>query len=317
MFITNLTMALQFHFCEVHAMTTTLALRSCGHDLAMDESSFGELSDSCSYRDDFPALRHRMDEDGYLLIRRFFDPAIILAARHSLTSKLESRGLLEPNTDPADGILKAGVDLTFLPEIARKDDAVFRVVFGPEIKNFYSSFLEGPIRHFDFIWLRVMGFGKGTNPHCDIVYMGRGTHQLYTAWIPYGDVTHELGGLMVLEKSHLQATRIRKYLNSDVDAYCSNRPEQTGLNKLSGALSNNPASLQARFGGRWLTTEFRMGDMLTFRMDTIHASTDNQTQRVRLSTDTRYQRMDEPVDDRWVGEEPIGHSLAGKRGRIC
>jgi hypothetical protein len=25
----------------------------------------------------------------------------------------------------------------------------------------------------------------------------------------------------------------------------------------------------------------------------------------------------EPADHRWIGEQPIGHALAGKRGRIC
>ena len=42
---------------------------------------------------------------------------------------------------------------------------------------------------------------------------------------------------------------------------------------------------------------------------------------LRLSTDTRYQRADEPVDDRWIkgpdGAAPVGHLFAGKLGRIC
>ncbi|HEX8372272.1 MAG TPA: phytanoyl-CoA dioxygenase family protein [Chthoniobacterales bacterium] len=168
-----------------------------------------------------------------------------------------------------------------------------------------------------FVWLRAMGIGKGTPPHCDIVYMGRGTHRLYTAWIPYGPVSYELGGLMLLEKSHLQAERIRNYLNSDVDAFCTNRPEVPGGKKFNGTLSKNPVTLQEKMGGRWLTEEYQMGDILTFRTDLVHASTDNTTRNVRLSTDTRYQRSDEPIDQRWVGPEPIGHSQAGKRGRIC
>ena len=76
-------------------------------------------------------------------------------------------------------------------------------------------------------------------------------------------------------------------------------------------------SLRQKFGGRWLTSEFEPGDLLTFRMDTIHASIDNTTQRIRLSTDTRYQRSDEPVDESWVGENPIGHGPDAKLGRIC
>ena len=57
--------------------------------------------------------------------------------------------------------------------------------------------------------------------------------------------------------------------------------------------------------------------MLIFSIHTVHASLDNRSNRIRLSADSRYQRADEAADERWVGEKPIGHSQAGKRGRIC
>jgi hypothetical protein len=44
---------------------------------------------------------------------------------------------------------------------------------------------------------------------------------------------------------------------------------------------------------------------------------DNRSNRLRLSSDSRYQLAAEPVDERWVGEDPPGHSSAGKRGRVC
>ena len=39
--------------------------------------------------------------------------------------------------------------------------------------------------------------------------------------------------------------------------------------------------------------------------------------RLRLSTDTRYQRATEPADERWIGEDPAAHGERGKRGLIC
>ena len=48
-----------------------------------------------------------------------------------------------------------------------------------------------------------------------------------------------------------------------------------------------------------------------------HASMDNQTDQIRLSTDTRYQLASEPVDERWIGDNPIAHGLESKRGMIC
>ena len=44
---------------------------------------------------------------------------------------------------------------------------------------------------------------------------------------------------------------------------------------------------------------------------------DNTTRTIRLSSDTRYQLASEPVDERWIGEHPIAHGVAGKRGKIC
>jgi hypothetical protein len=50
----------------------------------------------------------------------------------------------------------------------------------------------------------------------------------------------------------------------------------------------------------------------------VHASLDNRTEnRLRISSDARFQRASEPIDERWVGVNPPGHTLAGKRGRIC
>jgi hypothetical protein len=300
----------------LHPATVKRTITSIGHELETDEHSFGWLEDSSAIRNNPEALRKSMEENGYLYIRGFFPRDIILEARMALLNTLEPGEIFEPGEPLADGILKQGVHPKFNDTAWKNQPALNRVVFGPEVKEFYTGFLGGTIRHFDYVWLRTMGCGHGTPPHCDIVYMGRGTHRLYTAWVPYGEVPLEVGGLMILEKSHLKAERFKNYLESDVDTSCTNIPGHDGW-KHGGQLSNNPRSLRQKFGGRWLTSEFSPGDLLTFRMDTIHGSIDNTTQRIRLSTDTRYQRADEPVDERWVGENPIAHGPAGKRGLIC
>ena len=299
--------------------TSLSSISSCGHPLDTCGYAWGELRDSSPIRKDTSALRQRMREEGHLFFRGFFPRDLIARARISLLERLaENEGLFDRTHPLSEGVLVAEIKspIGFTPEAALGNTALQRVVFGPEIQEFYTRFLGGVVRHFDYIWVRSMGPGSGTRPHCDIVYMGRGTRELYTAWIPYGDVTYDIGGLIILEKSHLQSDRIAKYLNSDVDTFCSNNPERHGW-KFGGALSTNPVSLQKKFGGRWLGAEFRMGDLLTFRTDTVHASLDNHSDRLRLSTDTRYQLATEPVDERWVGENPIGHGPAGRRGLIC
>lgn len=188
------------------------------------------------------------------------------------------------------------------------------VVFSDRLMKFYERLFGGPCRHYDYIWTRAVAPGRGTLPHCDLVYMGRGTHSVMTAWIPYGDVSIDLGGLMVLEKSHLQQERLRHYLEMDVDTYCANHgPYQPK----SGYLSSNPVSLREKLGGRWLTTSFQMGDLLTFGMKTIHASLDNTKKSYRLSSDTRYQLASEPIDSRWIGPEADAYSEKNRIGKIC
>ena len=87
--------------------------------------------------------------------------------------------------------------------------------------------------------------------------------------------------------------------------------------RASGWLTADPVKLRQALGGRWLSANFRAGDLLMFSIFTVHASIDNRSDRVRLSSDSRYQRASESADPRWIGENPIGHGHAAKRGMIC
>ncbi len=304
--------------------TSTLPqLYSFGHALDMAEDKVGLLRDSSDAADDVEELRRRVAEDGYLYLKGYLDRDQVLAARASLTERLAEAGVLDPAHPHVDGVCKPGSGYVFKPEITNGNAAVQELLYSGRLTDFYARLFGEPIRHYDFTWLRAIGPGKGTNPHCDLPYMGRGTHRHMTCWLPYGDISYELGGLMVLEKSHHRMDLLEHYVYRDVDAFCANKPKdaenaKAGKWTFSGTLSHNPPMVRNKFGGRWLTTEFRAGDFLTFGMFLVHASLDNRTEnRLRISSDSRYQRASEPIDERWVGVNPPGHSLAGKRGRIC
>ena len=68
---------------------------------------------------------------------------------------------------------------------------------------------------------------------------------------------------------------------------------------------------------RWVTGDYRMGDVVIFSVYAVHGGTDNRSNKVRLSTDTRYQRADALIDERWVGAQPVGHGPGGKRGSLA
>lgn len=305
-------------------MSVTFPLYSVGHELDTSPEAFGEIASSADFLDEPDELRRRLDEDGYLYIPGFLDSALILDARAAITERLAAEGSLDPAFPAIDAVGHPDKKFSFRGDLAKNNSALLRVVYGPELLGFFEKLFGEPVRHFDYTWFRAVTQGQGTTPHCDLVYMGRGTHQLLTCWIPYGDVPLEMGGVMLLEGSHRKSDRLRSYLEVDVDAYCENNPTQVGkvINRSGwshpGFLSNNPATLRTKLGGRWLTCpEWRVGDFITFGMHLVHGGLDNQTRRFRLSSDTRYQRASQPVDERWIGDNPIANSRAGKRGRVC
>jgi ectoine hydroxylase-related dioxygenase (phytanoyl-CoA dioxygenase family) len=277
---------------------------SYGHTLETGPDKLGTLLDSSSVVNDVEELKTRLERDGYLYIKGYLDKDKVTKAYDALVNKLKDQ-------------------TGFKPEIARDCSEVQEVLYSGKLVEFYEKLYGEPIRHYDYTWLRVMGPGKGTNPHCDLPYMGRGTHRHMTCWVPYKKTSYKLGGLMVLEGSHKRMDLLENYVYRDVDSYCENRErdiEKVKKNEwtFSGTLSHNPVAIRNKFGGRWLVTEFEPGDFLTFGMFVVHASIDNQTENeIRISTDSRYQRASEPIDERWVGVNPPAHGPNGKRSLIC
>jgi len=311
--------------CPYMNLVENLTLTSVGHRLDASEEAFGELRDSSYLIGSGESLRDRMSEDGYLFVRGFFRREDVLAARAEIVERLSGEGVLEPGTNPMEVIIRKGSESAFRPDLTKANAPLLSLLYGPHLMGFYGDFFGETARHYDFTWLRAVSPGKGTRPHCDVVYMGRGTRaKLLTAWVPLGDAPLRLGGLMILEGSHRKHDLLRHYLERDVDTYCTNGRHAADIEagrkswEWDGSLSKDPASLRRKLGGRWLTTDFEAGDLLTFTMHTVHASLDNKTEdRIRFSSDSRYQPVSLPADERWVGENPIAHSMAGKRGRIC
>lgn len=302
--------------------TRPARLTALGVELDLSAEHFGELRDSTGILGDAAALRERMAREGYLYLPGYLDREAVLAARRGVTDRLAAEGLTDPAYPADEAVAPPGSTLAFKPDLAHDNAPLHDLLYGARMLGFYEHFLGGPVRHFDFTWMRAVAPGRATAPHGDVVFMGRGTHDLYTAWVPLGDVDYQLGGLIVLEGSNTLATIRDGYAHRDVDAYCENVPgererAEAGGWSWNGTLSDNPARLREQLGGRWLTTAFRAGDLLTFSAYTIHGSLDNRADRIRLSSDSRYQLAAAPIDERWIGAAPIGHGPGGKRGLIC
>ena len=287
---------------------------SLGYQLDCHPNAFGELRNSSYLLGLAVQLRQRMQEDGYLYLPGFLNSQIVWQSRLEIAEALAVEGALSPKYPVSHCVAKPGLNMSFRPDLAAKSPTLQKLLYSNTLIDFFEFFLGGNIRHYDYTWLRAVSPNLGTYPHCDIVYMGRGTHNLYTVWTPLGDVSEHMGGLMILENSHMLETLKNSYGQRDVDSYCQNR---TNIKWWDGALSKNPVSLRKRYGGRWLTSQFKAGDILIFSMFTVHGSLDNQSPYIRLSSDSRYQLASEPIDQRWIGKHPSGHSQDSKQGKIC
>src|SRR5918911_1327818 len=73
-------------------------------------------------------LRARMDEEGYLFVRRLVDPAAVRHLRHEILAICARAGWLAPGTRPDEGIAAPGVRyVAGQPEFMRVYDEVQRL----------------------------------------------------------------------------------------------------------------------------------------------------------------------------------------------
>jgi len=150
-------------------------------ELDTSPDAFGELRRSLDIVDDGAALCERMREDGYLYLPGYLDRAEVLEARAVLLGRLASAGCLEPNMPIDAALARKDHASYFMPELTEDNPTLMRLLYEGRMMAFYTRLLGGEVRHFDYTWLRAVTPGSGTAPHCDIVYMGRGTTDLYTA----------------------------------------------------------------------------------------------------------------------------------------
>lgn len=262
-----------------------------------------DLRDCNGVLDDPAALRQRLADDGYLLVRGMHPRERVLEGRRAVIEKLDEEGVLRPGTDPMEGVWNRESP-KYPSYMGRKgvaqDPRVRAVLEGKPIFDFFERLLGRPVLTFDYKWLRAVRPPDYTGAHYDVVYMGRGSiGKLNTCWTPFGDVSLEDGPLALCVGSHNLPgfERLRStYGRMDVDR-----------DRVSGWFSDDPVEIVEKFGGKWRTTEFRAGDVLIFSMYTMHMSLNIAGDRWRISCDTRFQPADEPVDERWVGENPKAH----------
>jgi ectoine hydroxylase-related dioxygenase (phytanoyl-CoA dioxygenase family) len=283
-------------------------LHANGKDLDTSPQRLGRLTPTAAGTQ-MATLRRRYSEHGYLWLKGFLDPQEVISFRAYVFAHLADAGLIEPGSDPALG-LSSGAPL----QKDRADRKLMALVRSaayeafcvqPRLWRFMDEFLDG------LSYLHKRKLMRYTRPHTttvtpahyDLIYLRGGTSRLVTAWIPIGDCPVEMGGLVYLEGSHaigvdMEAEFSRKAADltpeERINAYNRNMTE-------GGWVSKDLPDMAERFNTRWLVADYEAGDVVLHSPFMIHASTTNvdRHNRIRLSTDIRFQNVDDEIDARW------------------
>ena len=246
--------------------------------------AFLPMRESNDLLGDPEALRARLDEDSYLLLRGIIDPARIQEVRDDVVGVLAGTGWIlggaytpmaiscipplsefdEAFQDAYQGIQRLESFHTMAHDPALLD--VMRQVVGPSAfpHPLKIGRLSFPTNH-----------EVSTPPHQDFPN-NQGTPSLTASWIPLGDCPANQAGLAVLRGSH--------------------RYGVLGLSHHPGPGNRQaviPTEMLAEL--HWVTTDFQAGDILLFPSTAVHASLNNGTDSMRLSVDYRYQVEGEPL----------------------
>lgn len=277
------------------------------HGEKVPADRLGELTDSTPLLDHPEDLRARFDSDGYAFFRDALDADVVRAARAEVLDRLEAVDEIE-----------AGSDGVFTGRSARdahhpdrggfwrsvsNGERLRELSHGTGIRGVLEAIVGEPVVAFDYLMLRVAIQGRATEVHYDYPFFARIHDQVRTVWIPVGDVPVDEGPLFVVEGSNRFRDVIDPMIGFDV----------ASESKRTAALDQTAIELAGERDTRLLTTDFRAGDAMVFGMYTAHGSLDHhdETGRVRVSCDARWQAADLAIDGRYMGAHPSGTTGAG------
>jgi len=224
-----------------------------------------------------------MAEEGYLFFRGLGPKDRIAAARRDVLALCQQAGWCDaegkwsgagPFTEGEKEYMDVYKQVIKLPTFLSVPEA-------PAMMELVGKIVDGPAQ------LHRLRIGRITFPnnvqqttaaHQDHWYI-RGTPATYTIWLPLGDCPLPLGGLAVLPRSHVEGFIEHRH-----------HPEK----KYAGhGLQDDQLPAEA---GDWVGGDFELGDFLVFHSYTIHKALPNLTpDRLRLSTDNRYQRQGDEI----------------------
>lgn len=230
---------------------------------------------------DNPAqLRQRARETGYLFFPGLLPADNLLQLRKEVLEICKRHGFLDESAPLMDGIARPGfviIESSVDPDYTNyyKDIQQLRsfhaLAHHPNLLKALNVLFDGETFVHPLKILRTIfpvAQKHTTPPHQDFYHV-RGTEDTWTSWMPLGDCPPLLGGLAVVPGSH-----------------------HWGLLPEHPAEGAGLTSVDVPEDVAWVTSPFKVGDVLMFHSHTIHQGIDNNTPgSIRLSMDCRFQAM--------------------------
>ncbi len=285
-----------------------MELTSNGYPVVSSPEQLGRLTPS-SARAPINELRDQLKAQGYIWLRGFFSREEILAMRRRFFERMKPAGIVADGVDASEGIFSGKRDQTgqankLLMEFVRTA-AYEAFCFHPRLWQFYEQLLVGDVylHKRKIVRLTYPHNPRTTDAHYDLIYLRGGTDTVLSSWIPLGDIPLEMGGLTYLEGSDA----FGRQLEAEFAARNAALPPEeriSAYNKnmsTTGGIGKDLSALVSRYNTRWLVADYEAGDIVVHTSYIIHAATQNMSSenRLRLSTDIRYQRIRDEIDARW------------------
>jgi len=253
---------------------------------AMTTPATSELVDSRALLGDWEALRALIRRDGYVFMRGLLDRDWVRDVGRAGLTALQAAGWTEPGVDPVGAAPRPPVRA-----VAMRDafgDPGYRRILADG--GFNAIPYDSPLT-------ALMGQILGPAGFCyplkipRIVYPSsvvprhpgnvvhkdyRAVQDMFTCWVPLGEVPVRLGGL-ALRPGSQSSLRVR------------HRPLE-------------------RLEHGWRTADYEPGDVLVFHCLTTHAALPNHLARMRFSAEYRWQLADQPAPQHMV-LGPGGHEM--------
>ncbi len=248
-----------------------------------------ELAASNELLDDADDLRERMDTDGCFLIRGLLPRDAVRNVRLEIMEECRAAGLLDDKYPLEEGRVRSGRSHRDFMAVQDGDcwgfESLHELMHRPEITSIAEKLVGETVTPFIHKAIRLRAPEDAvtdeipyiSTAHQDYIFVQGSLERNYTCWVPLGDITENMGVLELLRGSH----------KSGVYPVCAHA---------DGGIGVDDSSLS----GEWLTTEYEMGDALFFHTLTVHRAPPNRGDRIRLSTDCRYQGLSEPFSSEFV-----------------